>query len=213
MLYLSAKASISMRGETEGHLLMGFKLNMKKKQTVKATEDKVTGTGVYKKAEGSAESSSQVFTIGGPGYSPRKKITQVAVVIVAIVLIAGTVFGLLVLRKPPCGGAILEEYLQALDTPVADEFDKKIKQVTEKIKSNPEYQEDITCAYMAYTYHAYKLDPEDMREHLEIIKRLYANGDRVDKKILNQKSIDEMEQFVRSLEASRDLGDKADGNG
>jgi hypothetical protein len=81
------------------------------------------------------------------------------------------------------------------------------------VESKKGYAKDITCAFIVYQHYAYTQNVEKSRQLFDVINALHKKGKRIDAKVLDQKTVEQMEMHVKSLEHNRDLGDKSDGSG
>lgn len=108
-----------------------------------------------------------------------------------------------------CGEAIIVRYNNAS----GDSYTKELEEVAKDVESTAGYSRDITCNYIVYLHYANVRDVDKSRQLLETMKILKQQGKNIDAKILNQKSFEDMELFVKKLEHNRDIGDKSDGSG
>jgi len=134
-----------------------------------------------------------------------------AVLAVGALLIGLIVFSLQFSRAPSCDNTTLKQYNRAVRS--VDDYHNSLKELTQQIESNANYKKDITCTYMVYTRYASKQNAGKSRELLEVMKALYKDGARIDTGLLDQKSLQKEEEYVKLLEYSRDLKDGGEGRG
>jgi hypothetical protein len=110
-----------------------------------------------------------------------------------------------------CDETVITKYNNANRS--IDNYAKEVEAVVKEVESKSGYAKDISCVYIVYTHYSHKQDASRSRELLETMKTLKQKGKSIDAKILDQKSFEDMEMYVKSLEHNRDIGDKRDGSG
>lgn len=148
---------------------------------------------------------------------PGKKKLLVLIVILLIVVSAGT--ALYVIRNK--NSALSEEVcstdvVAAYNKIVGGETDFRaddLRDMVHEVESLSGFEKDATCVHIAYSYYAYSQDADKLREYLDILKSLYANGAQTNAGLLGVRTIEEMEGYVESIERNNSTGEKADGSG
>ena len=110
-----------------------------------------------------------------------------------------------------CDEKVITRYNQAITS--TDNFTSALKAVAMVVEKTHNYDKDSTCVFIVYQHYAHIMDVDASRKQLEIMKSLAHKGGKIDDRIIDKKSLDTMEQYVKSLEYNRDLGGKGDGSG
>ena len=110
-----------------------------------------------------------------------------------------------------CGDKIIDQHNQAIRS--TENFADNVKKVAKSVEGKAGYKNDITCVYIVFQHYSYAQDVTKSRELFDTMKTLQQKGKRIDAKVLDQQSFEQMEMYVKSLEHNRDIGDKSDGSG
>lgn len=139
---------------------------------------------------------------------------------VAVVVLVAVVLGLSALNRDDladlldgsgCGQRVIDRHNKAIKS--GNNFAKEVKATALAVESKKNYTQDITCVYIVYQHYSYIQDVGRSRQLLETIKTLEKKGDRIDKKVVGIRTVEQMEMYIKSLEHNRDIGEMSDGSG
>lgn len=186
-----------------------------------ANQESVTGSDLASGADPQVAdtSNAQTPTNQNKSYNSQKVNNKKILMLLAVVVVAALLV-LAWLRRTDitdfvsgnsCDRSVIDKHNKAVRS--VDNFANSLKTSSLEVESKPGYTENITCVYIVYEHYAYLQDVNKTRELLNTFKALQQKGDKIDKRILDQKTYEQMEMYVKSLEHNRDIGDKSDGSG
>ena len=147
---------------------------------------------------------------------PRKSALLLIVILALAIISIVLLLDILVFRPDKyggqvCGPAIVSEHNQVIKSTI--NFSKNLSEFSNKIESKPGFNKDITCVFIVYKNYAYRQDVDKTRFYLEQYKMLNHYGKKVNASIIDQKTLFQMEEYTKSLEHNRNIGDRSDGSG
>ncbi len=153
-------------------------------------------------------------------HSPKKPkgkfrlfIIFLGVVILAILLL---LIGSISIRQyistlEPCGQDVVASYNHAIKS--TESFASELSTLAAQVEAKPNYNKSITCVFIVYRHYAYVQDVDKTRQLFEQFKKLQSHGKKVDSNIIDPETLEQMEEYTKSLEHNRNTGDRSDGTG
>lgn len=151
---------------------------------------------------------------------PLLKINRYKILTLFFVSILGIVFAVVYfqqllkdsyINKSICNDSIVRQYNDFTNN--ADSYMLNLRKLTNDVQNMPNYEDDITCQFIIYSYYANEFNATETRNALESIKQLQSEDQKINPSLKGIRSIDEMQVFVRGLEHNESIGDSADGSG
>ena len=111
-----------------------------------------------------------------------------------------------------CKDSVIVRYNSAVKSKTPEDYERTFKAFATEIEALPGQRNDQNCAFMLYTYYAYKDDAIKARLYVDTFKALEKKGKSLNDMIVNPINVQQMEDHVKSLE-SNDNPTAAGGSG